>query len=188
MNGPNLLDVARMATGNYIRTHPAAWSRYEDILSDACLGAVSAAARYEDGHGATVATYAYRRADGAILDGVRGRCTIRRCDHARGVTHPDQLPPHRQQPIPLDSLGAEFREPTAPSMEDAVADADLVQRMLATCTERERLILSASLLHGYTLTVIAEHLGVTVSAVSQQRTAAMSRLRAQFADCRLDAA
>jgi hypothetical protein len=42
-----LLDVARAAAGAYLRRHPGLAHNADDILSDACFGAASAAGRHD---------------------------------------------------------------------------------------------------------------------------------------------
>ena len=71
---------------------------------------------------------------------------------------------------------------------DAVAATDLLERMLATCTRTERIVLIATLSHGHTLADVADELGVSVSRVCQIRRATIGRLRAQFAGAWQDAA
>lgn len=183
MNGPDLVDIARMAAGRYLRTRNLPASQHDDVLSDACWGAAQAAASHDPAKGAGLATHADRRSRGAILDGARQRSPVTRHHYARGVTAPQRATES------LDKLIALGWAPHAPGcMEDAVADRDLVDRMLATCSERERIVLVATLLHGHTLADVGAVLGVSESRVGQIQRAAIGRLRRQFAATWLDAA
>lgn len=184
-----LIDVAVIAAGNYVKAHPHMWPQYDEILSDAALGAVAAAGRYNPAAGANLATYCGKRAAGQILDGLRKRSPVRRGEFARGCTL-DDLPEHRRTPIPIHLLAETGTPEPTPvrELEDEVANSDLVERMLATCTERERIVLKASLVHGYPLADIADYLGVTESRVHQIRSAALKRLRRQFTASWEDAA
>jgi RNA polymerase sigma factor (sigma-70 family) len=175
-----LMDVARAEAGRYLSGHSIMYRFRDDIVSDACYGAAQAAANYDPSKGATLNTYASRRARGAVIDGIRDRSPVPRWQYAHGVTLND-LPPQERPPVSVEQWADEGWDAAATGdLEGGVAERDLVERMLATCTERERLILTANLLHGYSLTDIADHLGVTLSAISQQRGAALKRLRTQF--------
>lgn len=176
MTEADLLDMARAVTGRYLRTHPLPHSYRDDVLSDACWGAAQAAASHNPALGASLTTHAYNRARGAILDGIRDRSPLSRTAHAHGIPIP-------RSPLSLEQMAETGRQPhTAGSMEETVADTDLLHRMLATCTARERVVLIGSLVHGYPLADIADELGVTECRVGQIRRAVLARLRAQFQD------
>lgn len=180
-HGPELLRVATMAAGAFVKAHPSASSAFEDLLGDAAVGAAAAASRYDPEGGATLTTYAYKRAAGAIVDGIRERSLVSRTEMARGVRLAD-LPAHRQQPGSWDELAEVSLHPVdpAPGPETLAERAEELRQLRAAIGALPRRcgdVLVRSFLGGETLQAIADDLGVTIAQVSQDRKRALALLR-----------
>lgn len=139
-------------------------SEADDLYQDACVGALQAVQRYQEGHGATLATWAERRIWGAMLDGLRKRHTGR---HAQPITL-IPLTPRREAML----RAAEAQTP----YEQALA----LDALLDPLNARERHMVLAYYVEGLEMAPIGAQLGITQSAVSQMHKTALRRLRAHL--------
>lgn len=162
---------AQRAAREFVRSHPLTRPYYEDILSDALLGAAGARASYDPTRGVPFGVYALRRARGAVLDGARTRSPFTRGEHANGMTA-ENAPPHRQPAVNLSDRIPTQRSP----YEQADARIDLA-RLLKRLPPRLALIVRAYDLDGLTLLEISKALGVSESRVCQLRAQAFRLAR-----------
>lgn len=171
----NLLALARGVAGNYAKSNPSQLRHIDDLISDACLGVADAMARYDAAKGTTLVSYAYRRAVGAVIDGVRSRAPLSRGAYVREGAEAAR----RANPVSLEELAETGWTPAVRQLGDAAYDDhDHVLRLLKLCTPPERLVLVACVMYGYTLTEVAAWLGVTVAAAHQFKTKGLARMRA----------
>jgi RNA polymerase sigma factor (sigma-70 family) len=174
-DGRTLITAARLAVARYLAAHPRMLHHADDIESDAHYGAALAYARHNPALGATLHTFAHRRAYGAILDGVRHRSPINR-DQWRA--NPDPQLAALATPRSTDEL-RDYGWDTA-SHEHGytqVDDRDQLRRLLADCppAQREAVVLSG--LYGYTADEIGQLCGRSGPVVAQSRWRCQRRLR-----------
>lgn len=180
------LEAARIAAGEYLKQHPSMNRHADDILSDACAGAAAAAARWSPEGGSDRWNYVIRRARGAVADGVRQRAAttgVTRAEFARGLLLAD-LPAHRQ---PVESIEwmaeASGVHPAYPSdFTEQVGHRHIAASLLADCTERERQVLIATLVQGYSLAEVAARLGCSETWAYRIRRTCLERLRQQHVE------
>lgn len=183
-HGAELMRVAKMAAGKFVAGHPAARGSFDDLVGDAALAAVRAAGRHDGSqeNSASLTTYTFRRAAGAIVDGIRERSLVSRSELKRGVRLAD-LPAHRQVRGSWEELAEETHlHPVDPlDGPDRLIERAEEMRQLGAAIDalpgRLRDVIARNFLNGETLTVIAEDLGVTLSQVSQDRKRALKLLR-----------
>lgn len=174
----NLLAIAHGVVGRYLQAHPALRYAEDDLLADALLGVGQAAARWTPTGGSTLPSYAYRRATGAVLDGIRERAPLTRAD-ARADGGTDRA--RAAGPLSLEALTEAGWNPPAYDPEDPTDDHRRVHALLRLCTPLEQYVTLAVTAYGYTVTEIARHLGITESAVSQIKAKALRRMRSGLA-------
>lgn len=157
---------------------PGLYRWRDEMVSDARVAATGAAVRWHADGGASRFTLMMIRARGALIDGIRDRSPLTRGEFDRGIEI-DDLPQHRRDAVPLDVVMEDAGiEPVAPGdLAAAAADRDLIQRLLLRCTDRERTVLIATVVQGYSYTELAEHYGVTISRITQIRDTALAKLR-----------
>lgn len=148
---------------------------YDHAYSDACLGLVQAALRWDPDHGASFRTFATRRMLGQVLDGARESSPLSRGQYKRGERLPDDLP-----------LDATIVQNSDVTWGDQIADprADLDQArwktealaLLEPLPARERKIM-VQLALGETMQEIADREGVSESRISQIASRARQRIQ-----------
>lgn len=175
-DGEVLLAAAAYAVRRHLAAHPASARQREEFFGDACVGAAAAYSRYDRAGGASLFTYALRRAMGAITDGIRQRAPMSRAEFAIA---PDPLAVMAQRtPASLELLAESGWE--AMSSEDLFEQSherDHVRRLLASCSPSEQLMLTAVVMYGFSLTEVARWLGITLSRAHQIQARALARLR-----------
>lgn len=162
--GAELYRAATWAAHTAKRRYPR--QDFDDLLSDACLGAAHALRRFvpERGH---LFGYAYRRALGAALDGARRRMPLTRAGH-----------PRDGHAASLEDVLPFIPEPRAPNEYEQVDDADAVERILAQLPPRWAFVLREHDLYGTSLAVLAGELGIAETSVCRIRRKALARARA----------
>lgn len=172
-----LLAAAAYAVRRHLAAHPTATRHREDLFGDACVGAAAVYSRYDPAGGASLFTYALRRATGAITDGVRLRSPITRGEYK------DAPDPHAvmalRTPASLEQLAADGW--AAASTDNPFADSDdrdQVLRLLQRCSPTEQLVLLAVVMHGFSQTDVASWLGLSLARINQVHRRALERLRA----------
>lgn len=169
--------AAKIAVRSFLRKHPWHAHSYDEMLSDARLGAVKAALSYDPDTGIQRGWWLWRRARGEMLDGLRNRDPRSREQYDAGVEHlPTQMPP-----LPLES---DFGEEMV--VEDRsqcrVESWMVLEPVLRKLPERERIVLVACDGYGVPLGEIADRYKVTVSRISQIRKDARETVRAMIQD------
>ncbi len=154
----------------------------DDIRSAALLGLVEAATRYTTDHGATFATYARPRINGAITD------HLRRLDWAPRLIREQIRAGHhghnqRARILSIDELQADVADQAADPAERLLAtdELDQLHQALDTLPDRLRHVVDAHYWHNQPLTDIGPQLGVKGPRASQLKTEAITRLRARLA-------
>ena len=176
-----VLDIATQAARYAMRRYRLPTQEYADVLSDAALGATQAALRWDAARGAR-RSWLYTRANGAIIDGLRASGYVPRARYARG-TRVEDLPAHMLPPIPLDAPHSDDPNLTldglapAPDMIEAADTRIALAQALACLTDKERRVLLAVTVEGYTLQQVAAALGVTEGRACQIRGQALARAR-----------
>ncbi|MDQ6650598.1 MAG: sigma-70 family RNA polymerase sigma factor [Actinomycetota bacterium] len=168
---------------------------FDDVFSDACLGAIAAVDSFDGKHGRTLSQYAERRIRGAILDGLRRRDWASRALRGRLKTGQSAA----RSPLSLDALAAELDGSRPDGSAGGLALADIVadprddfalvddryeavhlrrwvQGATATLPPREALVIRQHL-GGRTMRQIGAELAVTEARVSQLRKRAIALLR-----------
>lgn len=140
----------------------------DDLVQDGYVGLMQAATRYQDGHGATFKTFAWRRASGAILDGLRATDVLSR---RKRMTHTAEGGGHLIQQWGPREADARSTEPDV----DAVTVAWL-RRRLSALPARERYILTAYYFGGQLESEIAARLKVSHTGVNYLRRQALKRM------------
>lgn len=167
---------------------------FDDVFSDACLGAIAAVDNFDDEHGRTLSQYAESRMRGEILDGLRRRDWASRALRSRLKSGQSRS----ERPLSLDALTAELAAVSVgsgggtaladlvPDQRDEYAAVDdryealhlcrWVERVVSSLPAREAQVLRQHL-RGQTLRQIGVELAVTEARVSQLRKRAVYRLR-----------
>lgn len=166
-------DRALLATRITIRTHPWLSAVADDVLADALLGACQARTRYNPTLGMDYGAYLYRRARGAILDGIRTRGPLPRSQAHQGTRPPLSLDALVADGLDLHQLIPAPRDPRL----DEIDDTDQVQRLLERLPANLAEILIAVDLHGETLSSYGRRHGYTQSRASQIRAQALRTAR-----------
>lgn len=177
--GAEVFDLAQRMTHRFIAGHPGTAQHYDDILSDACLGAVEAAKRWDSTRGVTLWTFSWSRILGAINDGVRTRASVRHSLYVQGVRLEDLLPAQRR-PLSLDEItetGFVLNDPMA-SLTTGVENHDQLVRLCRSLTAREYEVIVLVDLCGWYLREVGERMGVTEARISQIRTGALAHMLA----------
>ncbi len=140
---------------------PASRVQFDDLVSAGTEALLRGAARADDGPG--LSSWLGRWIRGAMQSEIRKSI---------------------QDLEPAVDRRPEWHTPQ-PRLEDRILariDAQrLAREMLATCSERERIILWATYGLDMTLEQMAPHVGLTASSISTLRAAALRRLRRRFA-------
>jgi len=96
---------------------------YDDVFSDACLGAIAAVDNFDDDFGRTLGQYAESRIRGEILDGLRRRDWASRALRGRLKSGQSQV----ESPLSLDALAAQVSAgPVGSTGPSGLTLADLV--------------------------------------------------------------
>jgi RNA polymerase sigma factor (sigma-70 family) len=168
----DILPMAQKVAG-YLR-RKVGWIEWDDLVGYAAVGIVIAANEYIEG-GMDRGKFMRCRAANRAMDLMRQDRVIDRSttQHCNPVTA---------------SLDAEFSGGDAYTTifgEDspdyaAVDDADMVETILSDLSQRDRLIVCYHYGLGLSLSVIAEILGCTESAVGQRERRALTKLRDRY--------
>lgn len=171
-----LMAAAAFAIRRHLAGHPTPRRQMDDVVSDAHYGAASAFLRYDPAGGATLFSYVFHRAAGAIKDGIRDRSPMSRAEYARGGDLAAIVA--QRTPASLEALAdSGWVVPSPRTGYEQTEDHDQVVRMLEGCSPSEQLVLVAVVMYGFGLTEVACWLGVTVSRASQIQHRALARLR-----------
>lgn len=204
------MDVTQQDVDRAIRIADAFRRRFRwrmhasDVHSAALEGLADATRNYDVARHSDFWSYATTRILGAVRD------DMRRCDHLTrdqrsavvgegdsAVTVADGRTIVAQEPIPLDAafvneegdVGSIIDTVGGPDKGYASVDAcDAIRRVLRRLDLRERFAILAVDGYGYKNLAVAEAFGVTEARVSQLRSAGLKQIRAELADCWLDAA
>lgn len=163
--------VRKVARG--IKTH-APKANVDDLIGEGCLGLVQALPRFNPSRGAVLSTYLGNRVRGAMLDHLRERDPLTRCDRGKvkqGL-HADV--------IDVDEREAQFvpapSENPARTLESQERQAR-VRRLLQHLPRRERLVVLEYYWHDRSHKDIGGDLGVGESRISQLHSRALEHLR-----------
>lgn len=139
---------------------------FDELLSYGTMGLIDAAEKYKPEMNYKFSTYAYRRIDGAITDGLRGsfyRCNSRELDSLDGEDEPLELESKEQLQT------------------DRVAEqeiiAEIVRNEVKLLPERERFVIEKNDLEGIKQEEIGKMLNVSASMVSIIRSRGVKILR-----------
>lgn len=182
IRGAEAFALATQVARLFVASHPGTKRHYDDILSDACLGAVEALTRWDVTRGISLGAFSWRRINGEILDGVRRRAAVRRLPYAAGVRLED-LTPAQRVPYSLEEMAARGLEPRDPKASPtATVDArDALSHLYGALTAREYEVIVLYDLCGWRQHEVAARLHVTESRVSQIRREALTRMRLRAA-------
>ena len=167
------LELARRAAG---RIYPRVRGlvSFDELRALANAGLAEAAERYDPGHGASFATFAWYRIQGAIFDG------LRRSSQQRAAAPPPRPPP---QMVSLEAL----RERGFDAAGDAPGPADdldgarraaRLRRAIAQLPDRPRALVTKHYFEGKSLLEAGAELGVSKSWASRLHAQAVDQLRA----------
>ncbi len=163
---PLAINLARRMDGRVPNTAKGA-----HLYSDASLGLIQAAQRFNPDAGVTFATFASRRIWGAMRDGLRDKRFITRGAVARGETEP-QIGSLSDVVAPQTTLGDLIEERfTDPYQRDAV------RYQARGLNRHERQIIELYYVDGMEMRDIAGEMRLTESRVSQIHTQALQRMR-----------
>lgn len=178
LDWPKLYRNAEAIVGVYLARTPAAAGIRDDLLSDALLGMVTSAPRWNPDL-SSAASYLGHRAWWAIIDGQRDRMPVRRHAWRQGIRVADDLPAEQQPPISSDYLHDAGYDPGAldPNLEAVVEDDKLVW-LLSILPARQRDVVVRTVLGDELLHEVADDYGVTESAICQTRRRALTTLAA----------
>ncbi|MCW2601854.1 MAG: polymerase, sigma 28 subunit, SigD/FliA/WhiG [Frankiales bacterium] len=160
------------------RRNPQPPQSVEEIRSDAMLGIAKAIAAHDPSKGVPLAAYAYLRARGEVMDGIRSRAPVGRYAHAQGRTVDDLLPQQRP-PISIELLTStsDVPDPHATEALAHVDDALTAPWLLEQLNPQQRAAVIGYYWRGLTCKQIGVELGVTESRVSQLLKRAAQVLR-----------
>jgi RNA polymerase sigma factor (sigma-70 family) len=166
------LHLARAAASRHCGKGGLRFELYDDVFADACLGLTQAALHWRPGGGASFATFARRRIDGAIIDSVRLMQPLSRGEYARGVQRPTFVP--IDEPVVDEMTWADVLPDIEPGPEERALGHDVLA-LLDVLPLRYRMIMLLRAI-GETQPEIAKRLGITASRVSQLETVARRKI------------
>lgn len=176
------LALARRAAG---RIYPRVRGLvgFDELCALANAGLAEAAERYDPARGATFATFAWYRIQGAIVDGLR-RSSPRRQAAPAGATAPAPRPPRM---ISLDTLRDRGFDAAgdAPGPGDDLDRARRTARLraaIAQLPDRPRELVTKHYFEGKSLLEAGAELGVSKSWASRLHAQAVDRLRVLIAN------
>jgi len=144
----------------------------EDIVQEGCLGLLEAASRYEADRGASLRTYAGRRADGAMMDEIRALARQR----AREVVLSGV--PDVGRGRTCGAYPAEGRSPE--SRELILRFSTYLRARFGTLPGRERDAVGLRFFDGLSVRDTAARMGTSPATVVRLERSGLDRLRADF--------
>lgn len=162
--------VATMAAALYVRSAPWARFRFSELVSDAAVGVMEAAARWDPERGVPFRAFALRRARGAIIDEQR-RTGVR-----------DRQGREREAVLSLDALvaGTAAGHDIVAARWDGFREVD-VRDLLRHLDARQRRIVVGYYWLGLTQAQIGAREGVSEARVGQIIKASLGVLRESLA-------
>jgi RNA polymerase sigma factor (sigma-70 family) len=151
--------ITNVVTHETLARFPGLSRDLDDIRSDAMLGIARAIAKHNPDTGVPLAAYAYLRARGEVLDGLRARSPVRRAAHARGRTLLD-LAPHELPPRSIQQDELTIRDDRAEAAYDAVDARLTCPELLSLLTPNQQATLIGYYLLDRRLPDIAADLGI----------------------------
>ena len=176
----NLFRIARGVVRDYLRSHRVSDQERDLLLSDACYGAVKAAAAYDPTRRAddsSLGGWCYFRARCEMIDGIRSRSPIPRRSWEQGVRSADDLPAAQRSPVLLGDWPIDVPDHADPYGE--VDDRLLVDELLRSVADaRARQIVEQRYLHGVSGAELATAHGLSGGRISQITKQACADMRA----------
>lgn len=164
------LPMVRALAWRYAQRCPP-WVSREDLEQAGAMGLLAALRGHDAARGASVATHAWQRVRGAILDALRASDPLSRRERARGLSVCE---------VGLDQAPEHADDDADPAQMLAVRqEAAQLAAALAGLPEREHAALAAAL--DSSDEKLAEQWGVSSSRVVQLRRRAVGRLRQAMA-------
>jgi RNA polymerase sigma factor (sigma-70 family) len=144
----------------------------EDIVQEGCVGLLEAASRYEADRGASLRTFAGRRADGAMMDRIRTLARTRARETGMGGV------PDAEGGRTCGSFPAEGRSPE--SRELILRFSWSLRARCGTLPGRERDAVGLRYFEGLSVRDTAARMGTSPATVVRLERSGLDRLRADF--------
>lgn len=152
------------------------WIDLDDVKSEALIGLVQAAQRFDPAKGANFQTFATIRIKGAILDFQRSEDTVSRQQRKQikqGTLLTQQVT-IEQWPVTENGDDVEFPDCKPDTLQDF--NIDLI-KALAKLTDREKRVLVSYFFEGIPMHQIGKQEGICESRISQLMSAIINKLR-----------
>ena len=153
--------VTRVAKG-LAKKYP--YLEEEDVVQEALLALVQSAKRYDRSKGASLCTYAGRRAVGAIIDLVRSN--IR---HSVTVYYLEERPPREG-----------LRERSMESRETILRFRRFLATSIGRLPRRQRQVVELRFFQGLSVRETARRLGISTTTAAREQRQALFKLRDAF--------